>query len=79
MAVETTDVHNEKFKTYRTENDVSNRPTGRDVWRWPEFQAFAKRLGIDTSKPNTSLSITLEMDECVKIHETYLSSDTSGE
>lgn len=30
------------------------------VWDWPEFQAFAKRLGVDTDLPTTRLVLELD-------------------
>ncbi len=38
-------------------------PTGYEVYRWPEFVALAKRLGIPLGLPTTSLTITLMVDQ----------------
>lgn len=35
-------------------------PKSFDVWRWPEFKAFAQRLGVVLDKPTTMLSILLQ-------------------
>lgn len=43
---------------------------GYDVWRWPEFLAFAKRLGLDMGAPTTKFLLYISCDELVKvIHE----------
>lgn len=39
--------------------------TGFQVFRWPEFQALAKRLGIDLDRRIVSISINLNKDEVV--------------
>lgn len=46
-------------------------PTGWDVWRWPEFQAFARRLGIPLDRPTVDLNIYLPLEEAVTITEEY--------
>lgn len=57
----------------------ANRPTGYDVWRWAEFQAFADRLGLDTEiLPTTDLIIHLPLDDAIKIQQTYLADDFGG-
>lgn len=35
---------------------------GFNIWRWPEWEAFAKRLGIDLSLPIKSCKISLPSD-----------------
>lgn len=47
-------------------------PTGSEIWRWPEFQAFAKRLGVEPSLPTTRLIIDIGLSEAVKITQTYM-------
>jgi len=48
--------------------------TGLDVWNWPEFIAFAERLGINRDIPFIrSLTIDLEMDGLVVITQKYYS------
>ena len=43
---------------------------GYDLWRWPEWQALATRLGIDLGAPTTRLTISIPCDDSVKIvHE----------
>jgi len=36
--------------------------TGWEVFRWPEFQAFARRLGMDLSGPCRDVKINMPMD-----------------
>lgn len=33
---------------------------GLEVFGWPEFKAFAERLGVDTSKPIKRIEFALE-------------------
>lgn len=53
-------------------------PTGYDVFRWPEFQALAKRLMIDLEAPTKCITIRVHCDEIMQItHETQgLDADT---
>ena len=46
-----------------------------DVFKWPEFQAFAKRLGISIEAETTHLIITLKVDECPLIFHEFLGQD----
>ena len=52
----------------------------REVWCWPEFQAFAARLGIETQKlPTRKLTIIMEMDgEPVRVVQEYLGENVKG-
>ncbi len=43
------------------------RPIGRDVYFWPEFQALAERLLIDLSEPIIDITIHVPCDEIVVI------------
>ncbi len=53
----------------------ANRETGYGVHRWPEFLAFAKRLGIDLELPTTVITIRIPHDEIVTIIHEYLADD----
>ena len=55
------------------------KPSGSDVWEWPEFQAFAKRLMIDIEGPTITLTITIPVDDPVVITQEYhgLDSETN--
>ena len=46
--------------------------SGYEVWQWPEFQAFADRLGIDRSLPTRDLNIYLPLEGAVTITQEYL-------
>lgn len=48
---------------------------GYEVFHWPEFLAFAKRCGVDISKPIKSISFTLAEGECVLITVSQLGED----
>ena len=60
-------------------------PTLIEVWRWPEFQAFAKRLGIAPSPlPTVALTIKFDPPETsngglAQITQTYLGRDMKEE
>lgn len=41
--------------------------TGFDVFAWPEFRAFAERLGVAMDRPIRSVALELRRDECPKI------------
>lgn len=46
--------------------------TCMEVWHWPEFRAFATRLGIDLTRPTTALTIRLAIKKVVEIdHECH--------
>ena len=48
-----------------------------DVWKWPEFIALAKRLGIDNSLPMTRLVIELELDCAAKVGIEFWATDSN--
>lgn len=48
---------------------------GYDVWRWPEFIEFAKRLGIDLNLPTRGIVIRMYEGEAVSITQEYLADD----
>ena len=50
-----------------------NQANGADVWEWPEFQAFAERLGIDLKDSTSLLTITVLRQGPVRIAQ-----DTKG-
>lgn len=55
---------------------MSDYPVGADVWQWPSFKAFARRLGIDWDSTNTTrLVIDITHDMPVTITETRLAED----
>jgi hypothetical protein len=37
------------------------------AYRWPEFQAFLTRLGVDPSTPVTKITLEMDMKGCVKL------------
>lgn len=47
-------------------------PTGHEVWRWPEFRAFAERLGIAFDRPTKDINIFIPVEGIVTITEEYL-------
>lgn len=46
-------------------------PLSQEVYHWPEFKAFAKRLGIAGDLPTTNIVIAMLMNEPVKVYHTY--------
>lgn len=60
-----------EYQVIRTEKLL----TGWEVFRWPEFLAFAKRLGIDLEAATTKLVITLPVDGVAKIQQTVQADD----
>lgn len=58
-----------------------SQPTGLDVFHWPEFQALAKRLGIDVTDrvPTTSVTIEVPTKGIVRILHEYNGKDTESE
>ena len=40
-----------------------------DIFRWPEFQAFASRLGIKTLDQTSALTIRIALGEFVTINQ----------
>jgi hypothetical protein len=54
----------------------NKHPEGYDVVRWPEFIAFAKRLGINLALPFRDLMINIPFEgRCVEITQTYVADD----
>jgi len=83
-AVDTTTMSNTRFRSFQpgvSRPNVDHRPLGWSVWRWPEFQAFARRLGIDVGTlPTRGLIINLPLDNVVFVEQEYLCDDmTKGE
>lgn len=83
-AIDTTSVHNKEFKTFipqpLTIESYQFGPeakatklepvTGYDLWRWPEWQALMTRLAVDMGAPTTRLTVSVGVDDLVKIvHE----------
>lgn len=74
----TTSVQNERFRTFAP---IGAKLTGYEVFQWPEFQAFADRLGIPLALRTTGLSIEigsdpLEVESPVRVSHSYMASDT---
>ncbi len=46
-----------------------------DVLRWPEFIAFAERLGIDLSKRNKTITIVIDTSKPVSVDHSYFGGD----
>jgi len=44
---------------------------GFTVWRWPEFQAFAARLGIDLAYDTTAVTVRIAVGERPVITQEY--------
>ena len=49
---------------------------GTCVYRWPEYQAFMERLGIDWTVRQTKTVITIACDDVVKVIQHYHAVDT---
>ena len=45
------------------------------IWEWPEFIAFARRLGIDMEKQTISLTIDVYHGDPVKITQQFIGTD----
>lgn len=54
---------------------AASAPSSCEVVRWPEFLAFAKRLGIALELPFRDIIIDLKWDDVVVITQTYLADD----
>ena len=50
-------------------------PLSHQVFQWPEFIAFAERLGIDLSKRTKVLTITFDGSKSPTIDHSYLAYD----
>jgi hypothetical protein len=50
---------------------------GYDVYSWPEFQAFAKRLGVLWDLRTISIRILLDANERVEVEQVYAGSDAA--
>lgn len=52
-----------------------NFPQSQEVYHWPEFIAFAKRLGIPLEIATMDLHIIMPLRECVIIQHEYRGED----
>ena len=67
MRIETTTLHNKEFRTHvntdaPTIRQNDQKPWTQEVLGWPEFKAFADRLGIELEDPNADLTIKLAVE-----------------
>jgi hypothetical protein len=53
--------------------DKNRQPVGANevLFYWPEFEAFAKRLGICVNKYTKTLTIILNLDDAAIVEHTY--------
>lgn len=86
MAICTTNLHTENWHTYipKPEEQVMsklkfNPVLGHTAWRWPETQAFLKRLGLDMEAPTTNVTIKIPVDGLVVINHEVQGQDTKEE
>ena len=85
MIVETTTLHNEKYRTHEAIMCEDSTPKhhkhplveGYSIWRWPEFQAVLGRLGVDLKAPTTDITITIPLDCVVSITHEFYGFDTT--
>jgi hypothetical protein len=54
-------------------------PLGRDVYHWPEFRAFCRRLGLVWEIYTTGLVIRLDSESHVEIEHYYRGGDQGPE
>lgn len=54
---------------------MRDNATGWEVWQWPEFTAFAKRLGVELDLPTRSLTIHIPYDGITEITQGYIGRD----
>lgn len=84
--IEVTNLHCQEFRIHRVFNVMERKMNGEertrrlaiegsDVYNWPEFKAFAERLGIDWALPTTKLTITLGVGELVLVAQDYHGSE----
>lgn len=50
-------------------------PTSKEIWKWPEFRAFATRLGIDLESGVYWLRIEFPEHHVVKVEISRFASD----
>ncbi len=68
--IDTTTIHNEKWRTFQQikgrcrEHETAD---GHSVFRWPEFQAFMQRLGVDVEAPITDITIKIPCEDAVEV------------
>ncbi len=83
--VETTTLHNKEWKTYqrskerkmdKKEQREFQYAWGNEIFHWPEFLAFAKRLNINTTLPIQNVTIDLPCDNLASITLRYSGEDT---
>jgi len=61
--------------------NITDLADGRDVWSWPEFIAFAERLGIDLRKETLTrdVIISIPCDGIVTVTQEYLGKNIQEE
>lgn len=47
-------------------------PMSKEVWQWPEFKAFAKRLGIALDLSTKTITIRFPLNGAVEVEQVYL-------
>lgn len=59
-------------------NSDMRTPTSSEVYQWPEFKAFAQRLGVTVDKPSTWFRVTMDFDgdRLVEIEQHYFGQDS---
>jgi hypothetical protein len=50
--------------------------TGFEVWQWPEFRAFAERLGINADLATRELTIRMTED-AVTVQQEFVATESS--
>ena len=80
---ETTSMQNERFRTHIPKSEPKHIKhtaiEGSSVWKWPEFQALIKRLGVDLESPTTSITIEVSLDKLVSVTHEFYGLDTLEE
>lgn len=69
-ALDTTTIHNERWRTFQQIKGRCRKhetADGHSVFRWPEFQAFMQRLGVDVEAPITDITIKIPCDDVVEV------------
>ena len=57
---------------------IQKKVTLIEIWQWPEFMAFAERLGIPLTVPTTALTIHLPIRGAVEIKQEFVGMDSTN-
>lgn len=63
------------MRTMMSRIERNNIPMSNDVYQWPEFIAFARRLGLTVDPRTRAIDLSMRHGDPVVVNTEYLGSD----